>query len=246
MPGRKSYGPSGKWIHDRAHKLMDRRKKESLRARYGDEKGKSIAYAIATQQAHKVGKSPKKFRTPEGMREARRKFRKPMKEYRKTAMWAGFADEMAKIAQGGSLARRMQLGGTSPSAMGSIQGLVGGGGVGGGPAPAPAPVGGGPGGPAGSALGIPGADPGSPAAGAPGGAPSASDLGIPGAANPMGGGAAAPAPSPPPPPPPAPATAAGRSAASGAAGRQMMGSLSGGFKPGASSRPSQSDLGIPD
>jgi hypothetical protein len=89
MPGRKSYGPGGKWIHDRAHGLMDERKKGSLTERYGDKKGKSIAYAIATQQAHKVGKSPKGFRTTEGVREAKQKFDKPKKEYQKTAARTG-------------------------------------------------------------------------------------------------------------------------------------------------------------
>lgn len=46
---------------------------------------KNIAYAIATQQGHKVGKSPKGFRTPEGVREAKKKYELPKKEYQKTA-----------------------------------------------------------------------------------------------------------------------------------------------------------------
>jgi len=52
-----------------------------------DESGapKSMAYAIATQQAHKVGKSPKGFRTPQGVHEAKVKFDRPKKEYQKTA-----------------------------------------------------------------------------------------------------------------------------------------------------------------
>jgi hypothetical protein len=97
MPGRGSYGSGGKWIHDRANSLMDGRKKGSLIERYGEKRGKSIAYAIATQQAHKVGKSPKKHRTAEGVRTAKRKFGKPMKEYQKTAMLNGFFDEMEMI-----------------------------------------------------------------------------------------------------------------------------------------------------
>jgi len=83
MPGGK-YGPGGKWIHDRAHGIMDKRKSDLIE-RYGEKKGKSIAYALATQQAHKVKKSPKGFRTPTGVRVAKAKHDKPMKEYRKTA-----------------------------------------------------------------------------------------------------------------------------------------------------------------
>lgn len=76
MPGRGSYGPAGKWIHDRAHRIMES----------SPETPKSVAYATATQQAHKVGKSPKKFRTAQGVREAKAKFSLPKKEYQKTAM----------------------------------------------------------------------------------------------------------------------------------------------------------------
>jgi len=75
MPGQKSYGPGGKWIHDRAKRLQ--RKNPDMEER--------TAFAVATQQAHKVGKSPKKFRTAEGMRTAKSKFSLPKKEYRKTA-----------------------------------------------------------------------------------------------------------------------------------------------------------------
>ena len=87
MPGRGSYGPSGKWIHDRAHRIMEK----------NTDMPKGQAYAVATQQAHKVGKSPKKFRTAQGMREAKAKFRMPRKEYQKTAQ-AGFFDELEKMA----------------------------------------------------------------------------------------------------------------------------------------------------
>ena len=88
MPGQGSYGPGGKWIHDRAHRIME----ESPGT------PKNIAYATATQQAHKVGKSPKGFRTPEGMSEAKVKFDRPRKEYQKTATLAAFFDELQKIA----------------------------------------------------------------------------------------------------------------------------------------------------
>ena len=55
-----------------------------------------LSYALATQQAHRLGKSPKTFKskvtgrkepfgTPEGRRTAKAKFDKPKKEYKKTA-----------------------------------------------------------------------------------------------------------------------------------------------------------------
>jgi hypothetical protein len=75
MPGRGSYGPGGRWIHDRAHRIMEE----------SEGTPKSMAYAIATQQAHKVGKSPKKFRTPAGVQAAMSKMPGPVKEYKKTA-----------------------------------------------------------------------------------------------------------------------------------------------------------------
>jgi hypothetical protein len=59
--------------------------------KYGPEKGKSVAYAIAVQQAHKTGKSPKGFRTPKGVREAKKKYDRPKGDYRKTA------EDMTKV-----------------------------------------------------------------------------------------------------------------------------------------------------
>ena len=44
-----------------------------------------MAYPTAVLQAHKVGKSPKKFRTAAGMREAKAKHSLPKKLYQKTA-----------------------------------------------------------------------------------------------------------------------------------------------------------------
>ena len=89
MPGRGSYGPGGKWVHDRAHRIMSEGKTTE---KYGPERGKQIAYAIATQQAHKLGKTPKKkggYGTASGRSEAKAKYDKPAKEYRKTASGAG-------------------------------------------------------------------------------------------------------------------------------------------------------------
>lgn len=45
----------------------------------------SAAWAIATQQAHKLGKTPKGYGTGEGEQKAKKKYRKSKKEYRKTA-----------------------------------------------------------------------------------------------------------------------------------------------------------------
>lgn len=95
------------WIHQRAERLMPEMKKQ-----YGEEKGEQVAFATATQMAHKVGKSPKTFvskqtgkkepfGTPEGKRAAKMKFDKPRSEYKKTAsvvMFDSFSDELLKIA----------------------------------------------------------------------------------------------------------------------------------------------------
>lgn len=82
MPGPEGYGEGGKWVHDRAHRIME---KGDVQEKYGPEKGKQVAYAIATQQAHAVGKSPKDFRTPQGVHEAKQKYDEPKSEYQKTA-----------------------------------------------------------------------------------------------------------------------------------------------------------------
>lgn len=81
MPGRGSYGPGGKWIHDRANHILNKNPEMSS----GDQKDKSIAYALATQQAHRVGKSPKGFRTAAGVRTAKRKYDGPKSYYTRTA-----------------------------------------------------------------------------------------------------------------------------------------------------------------
>jgi len=86
MPG--NFGPGGKWIHDRAHRIMSE----------SPDTKKETAYAVATQQAHKVGKSPKGFKTSAGVQEAKQKYGLPKKEYQKTAMLAGFFDELSKLS----------------------------------------------------------------------------------------------------------------------------------------------------
>lgn len=67
------------FIHDRAKEIM-----KSTKEQYGPEKGKQVAFAIATQQSHAMGKSPKTwhgkpFGTPEGRREAKEKYDEPSK-----------------------------------------------------------------------------------------------------------------------------------------------------------------------
>lgn len=94
-----------KWIHDRAEHLLA--KNPSM--------PKSQAFAIATQQAHAVGKSPKGYGTSEGRSEAKKKYDTP-KDDKKTAnpgklestkmanplmkisMFEAFCDEMANLS----------------------------------------------------------------------------------------------------------------------------------------------------
>ena len=64
-----------KWIHGRAEHLLA--KNPSM--------DKSQAFAIATQQSHKMGKSPKGYGTKQGKIEARAKFDKPRKVYERKA-----------------------------------------------------------------------------------------------------------------------------------------------------------------
>lgn len=62
-----------RWIHARAKHLLAK----------NPDMSKSQAFAIATQQAHASGKTPKKFGTKKGKQEAKAKFDKPKKEYEK-------------------------------------------------------------------------------------------------------------------------------------------------------------------
>lgn len=88
MPGKGSYGPGGKWIYDRAKRIQA---KGDLQERYGD-KAEQVSFALATQQAHKLGKTPKRGNGPKGSygtraakAVAKAKMDKPRSEYRKTA-----------------------------------------------------------------------------------------------------------------------------------------------------------------
>lgn len=62
------------WIHDRAKHIQE---SGDLIARYGKEKGERMAWAVATQQAHALKKSPKSWGTAEGRRDARAKYPTP-------------------------------------------------------------------------------------------------------------------------------------------------------------------------
>ena len=60
----------------------------------------SEAFAIATQQAHALGKAPKGYGTTEGRAEAHRKYRTPQ-DNQKTAsayLWDAFFSEIEKLA----------------------------------------------------------------------------------------------------------------------------------------------------
>jgi hypothetical protein len=68
---------------------------------------KSVAYPIAVQQAHAVKKSPKDFRTPQGVRTAKKKYDEP-KMLQKSAQVSGMFDELEKIALSSGLLARAE------------------------------------------------------------------------------------------------------------------------------------------
>lgn len=63
------------WIHDRAEHLLAKNPSMS----------KSTAFAVATQQSHKLGKTPKGYGTAQGKRAAKKKYDRPKKKYVKGA-----------------------------------------------------------------------------------------------------------------------------------------------------------------
>jgi len=77
------------WIHDRADRI--RAENPTM--------PESESFAISTQQAHKLGKTPKGYGTAKGKREAMKKYDEPKSEYQKTAMLIGLFDELDKIAK---------------------------------------------------------------------------------------------------------------------------------------------------
>lgn len=88
------------WIHDRAQHI--RKKNPGM--------PEGMSWAIATQQAHAAGKTPKGYGTAEGKKKAKKKYDKPKSEYTQTAdpssksktsslaFLKGFSDELMKIA----------------------------------------------------------------------------------------------------------------------------------------------------
>jgi hypothetical protein len=70
------------WIHDRARRIE---KSLNRSGTYGPEKARQVAFATATQQAHKLDKTPKGYGTSEGKKRARKKYTSPESKYRKTA-----------------------------------------------------------------------------------------------------------------------------------------------------------------
>ncbi len=83
-----------KWIHDRARHLQAK----------NPEMPESQAFAIATQQSHAVGKSPKGYGTAEGRREAKAKYDTPSDD-KKTADPRGVGREFEKDSGKSKIAR---------------------------------------------------------------------------------------------------------------------------------------------
>lgn len=107
------------WIHDRAEHLQ--KKNPSM--------PKSQAFAIATQQSHAAGKTPKGYGTAEGKRKAKQKYDKSPSSYTQTAdpsskvksssidvaLLKGFANELEKIA-GLAVKKKLEHPAEKPSA----------------------------------------------------------------------------------------------------------------------------------
>lgn len=102
------------WIHDRAEHLMG--KNPSM--------PKSMAFALATQQSHASGHTPKGYGTPEGKKTAKKKYSEPKSHYEQKAdpevkeaaiRIKGFWDEIEKIAAAmGSAVKSIAMPGISP------------------------------------------------------------------------------------------------------------------------------------
>ncbi len=78
------------WVLNRAERILQK----------NPDMDKGEAFAIATQQAHALGKTPQGYGTSEGRRTAKKKYRSPA-AYQKTAeaqMWLAFFDELEKTA----------------------------------------------------------------------------------------------------------------------------------------------------
>lgn len=92
-----------KWIHDRAKHIQAK----------NPDMDESTAFAIATQQAHSLGKSPKGYGTAKGKEEAKEKYKTPSDDV-KTAnpskkKEAGFLGAIAPIVTQDQDARMRQI-----------------------------------------------------------------------------------------------------------------------------------------
>lgn len=76
------------WIHDRANHIQA--KNPSM--------PKSEAFAIATQQSHALGKSPKGYGTAQGRETAKAKYKTPEDDKKTASSFAAFSDELQKAA----------------------------------------------------------------------------------------------------------------------------------------------------
>ena len=81
------------WMHDRADHIME--KNPSM--------PKSEAFAIATQQSHALGKSPKGFGTAAGKAKAKAKFKTPGDDVhtanpsKEASVFAAFTQEVQRL-----------------------------------------------------------------------------------------------------------------------------------------------------
>ncbi len=82
------------WIHERARHLMEK----------NPDMEESTAFAVATQQGHAAGKTPKGYGTPEGKKKAKEKY--PDKERMKKT--AAMASVGAAYVQAYALAHLME------------------------------------------------------------------------------------------------------------------------------------------
>jgi len=120
------------FIHNRAEHILA--KNPSMR--------KSTAFALATQQSHALGKSPKGYGTAEGRAEAKEKYDEPKKDYVQTAnpghldspkmeksssfnpvLVAAFSDELEQILKEAGLKSLLlqEIPGTKPWVLGNAQ-----------------------------------------------------------------------------------------------------------------------------
>lgn len=90
-----------KFLHDRAKHILAK----------NPDMPESEAFAIATQQSHALGKSPKGYGTAEGRQEAREKYDEPRKHYEQKADPGGIGREQEKT---GSFPSSTQLRGYVP------------------------------------------------------------------------------------------------------------------------------------